>query len=797
MALRKKTKQTPTTDFSGVAKVIDKVSTQDFLEKSFLKYAYMVILSRAIPDARDGLKPVQRRVLHTMNTLGLTPEKNHVKSARIVGEVMGIFHPHGSSYLTLVRMAQDFALRLPLVDGHGNFGSPGDGPAADRYTESRLSPAATYLLDEVKEDTVMMQPNYDGTTVEPSVLPAQFPNLLVNGSTGIAVGMGCNLPPHNPDEVIAAARWLLTHPNATVERLMDFVPGPDFPTGALILGNDAIKEAYTTGRGIIKIRARHTVESIGRGKNQIIFTEMPYETSIEKVIEEIKKKIDEGKLQGIADAADFTDRENGIRFVVETKTGINPEVLAMDLFKLTSLEVSYGINNTVITPAGTPETLGLKELLQIFLDHRIETVRNRTVFRAKKKRDRLHHVDALLKALLDIDKVIKIIRNADDPASAQQQLMKGFKMDELQAEYVMNLQLRRLTKFNRLELERENEELKKEIAELDLLLSDETRLRKLISDELAAVGKKISTPRRSEIVGGSLAEHAQEAKKIAASATIELADEPCVISLTQKGSIVRNAKPARGAKSTALTTTRGRFIAITNKGRGFRIDALHVGEKPVASSTVLPESLEKGEKVICLTPVALEEGKVGGLAMGTKQGIVKVLAPNWPKTLDTFDVMGLQDGDEIIGSRWVDDNTKYDFVFITSDSSLLTFPAEKVRPQGALSAAGVAGIKYDPANAEVVDFSVVSAEEKEKALVVSVSDAGNAKFTPYKLYPQKGRATGGVRSLKFLKGETKVSYSTVTVSPTLVTEDGTTLEALPVDNRRDGSGKPLGGVPAK
>lgn len=800
MATRKKsTSNESRTDFSGVAKVIEKVPVHQFLEKSFLSYAYMVILSRAIPDARDGLKPVYRRVLYTMLRNGYTPEKNHVKSAKIVGDTMGTFHPHGSAYGTLVRMAQDHSMMVTLVDGHGNFGSPGDGPASDRYTESRLNAAAMMMLQEVKENAVPMIPNYDGSTEEPAILPAEFPNLLVNGSTGIAVGMGCNLPTHNPDEIIAATRWLLAHPDATLEKLMEFVPGPDFPTRGLIIGTDAIKQAYETGRGIIKIRARHTIESLGRGKSRIIVTEMPYETSIEKVIKEIKEKINLGKLQGVADVADLTDRTNGTRFVVETKMGINAEALVHELFSLTSLEVSYGINNTVITPSGEPETLGLKALLQIFIDHRLATVLKRTEFRLQKKRDRLHHVDALLKALMDIDKAIDIIRNSTDTTTAQQKLMKAFKMDDIQAEYVLNLQLRRLTKFDQHELENEKDRLLKEIAPLEAILNDDKVLRKTVSEELLAVGKKLTTERHSEIVGVSLAEHIAESKKAVASASVEIADEPCFISFNRNGKVIRNAKPARNALAVASSTTRGKFIAVTNQGRGFRLESLHVGEKAMDLAGLLPGGLNAGERLLTVIPTDLPEGSVGGLTMGTKNGVVKVQAPNWPKTMDEFSVIGLAEGDEVLGARWVEDSTKYDFVFINNNSNLLRSKVEGLRPQGSLSAAGVAGFKFDPASEEILDFSVVSHEEIEGgALVVSVSDAANAKFTPLKNYPFKGRNTAGVRTLKLLRGEERLAFSTIaTGEPVLETEDGTVLAPLPVDERRDGSGKPLGGIPVR
>lgn len=792
--------------FVNDAKIIIDTPVNEEVSKSFMEYALSVVYSRALVSATDGLKPVGRRILFSMFRDGYTPDKNYVKSARTVGNVMATLHPHGDSsiYDAMGKLAQPWYTNVKYIDGYGNWGDAGGSdPAAARYTESKLDKNALLMLSEIKENTVDMKPNYDGEEEEPVVLPVQFPALVINGTFGLAVGFASRMAPHNPTEVLDATRWLLTHPNADLDKLMSFIPGPDFPTGGQIIGMDAVRSAYETGKGSIKIRATYHVETLGRGKHNIVFTEMPYGSKTTVIKKKLAEGIKSGKLQGIADVNELTDREQGIRLVIETKTGVNPEVLVLDIFKNTPLEDTFAINNVALVKemingklGDVPKTIGLKEQLEIFIAHRVDVVTRRSQHRKDKRDARLHIIEGMLKALANIDEVIRIIRAASDSSVAQTNLIKKFKIDEIQADYILGIPLRRLTKFDQIELNEEKIKLTGEVKELEKILTDDKVLRTLIGDELSAVRKQLDRPRRSVLVGGSLAEHMEEVKKVSKNLSVEIADEPCFISLTHKGSIIRNAKPARGAKSVAATTTRGRFIAVTNKGRGFRIDALHVGEKASAVYQVLPEALSKGEQVACLLPLALEEGKVGGLAMGTRQGIVKVLAPNWPKTLDSFEVMSLQDGDEIIGSRWVDDNTKYDFVFITNDSSLLTFPAEKVRPQGSLSAAGVAGIKIAD-GAEVIDFSVVSAEEKEKALVVSVSDLGNAKFTPYSLYPQKGRATGGVRSLKLLRGETKVAYSTISTNPSLVTAEGVALENLAVDNRRDGSGKPLGGIPAK
>lgn len=788
MAIKKQ--QEAMADFSKVAKNVENIPLENEVENSFLAYSYMVILSRAVPDARDGMKPVHRRILWSMYEDGYTPEKNHVKSAKIVGAVTGNYHTFGDAacYEAMVRLAQPYSLSVPLIDGHGNFGGePGAEAAASRYTEARLSKEALLLLAELKENGAEMKPNYDASLREPVVLPVQYPNLIINGGSGIAVGMASKMAPHNPTEVLDAARWLLTHPTATLERIMEFVPGPDFPTGAKILGMDAIKEAYETGRGIIKIQSRYVIEPQARGKNQIVFTELPYEISIESIIEGIKKNIKEGKLQGVADIKDLTDRRNGTRLVVETKTGVNPQSVVVELFKQTNLEVSFGINNVAIVD-GEPKTLGLKEQLEIFINHRIDVVTRRTTFRKEKKEARLHILEGMLKALVNIDEVIRIVRAAADQDVAKTNLIKKFKVDEIQADYILSIPLRRLTKYDSVELNNEKKTLTEELKALNKILSDEKELRAVIAKELEDVRKVLDRPRRSELVDGNLAEHLEAAKQLAANVSVEVPDEACGVFLTAKGGIVRSNKltPSKPVLSAIETTTRGKFIAITNKGRAFRLDALHVGVKEANVSTILPEKLKAPEKVIAVTPVALEDGKTGGIAIGTKNGNVKITAPQWPVRSDDFSVIGLEGDDEIVTAQWVSDVDKYDLVFVTNDSSLLTFPASKVRPQG-LSGGGMAGVKL-AAGAKVVAFNAISAEDKDKALVVTHTGK-SIKATPYALYPQKGRATGGVRSHKFLKGETELALASVTPGGTLFSLDGSAVPLPKVDNRRDGSGE--------
>ena len=494
-----KTKVTAPKAGENPGKIVDiDVSTE--MSESFLEYAYSVIYSRALPDARDGMKPVQRRILHQMNEMGLRPDKGHVKSARVAGEVMGKLHPHGDGaiYDAMVRMAQPFSQRLPLVDGHGNFGSLDAGPAAMRYTESRLAPAAMALVNESDENTVDFGPNYDGQLLEPLVLPAAFPNLLVNGATGIAVGMATNMAPHNLGEVIAATKYLIENPKATLKQLMKHVPAPDFPTGGQIVGLEGIEEAYATGRGSFKVRATATIEKVTSRKEGIIITELPYNIGPEKIVEKIAALVKAKKIQGISDIVDLTDGQQGTKVVVEIKPAYEAADVLEQLYALTPMEDGFSINAVALV-GGKPLTLGLKDLLQVFIDHRIDVVRRRSEFRKAKAEARLNLVDGLLKAIIDIDKVIKLIRGSEDAAAAKDGLIKTFKLSDEQATYILDMPLRRLTKMSKLELETEQKELKATIAFLKKLLSSEDAIKQQVSDELTETSKAFATPRRTRL----------------------------------------------------------------------------------------------------------------------------------------------------------------------------------------------------------------------------------------------------------------------------------------------------------
>lgn len=778
---------------------------------SYLEYAFSVIHSRALPDARDGLKPVHRRILWSMYESGHRPDRGHVKSARVVGDVMGKYHPHSdvAIYDALVRLAQDFSLNTPLIDGHGNFGSPDDGPAAARYTEARMSREAMLLVGELGEDTVDLEPNYDGSLTQPTVLPAAFPNLLVNGASGIAVGMATNMIPHNLGEVVTAARWLINHPDATLDKLMEFVPGPDLPTGGLLLGLDEVRRAYETGRGVVRMRAKVEIGPIegSRGRQAITVVELPYGIGAEKVIAAVTNEVTKTKrLTGIADVKDLTDRENGTRLVIECKVGVNPQALLADLYRLTPLEQSFGVNNLVLVD-GQPRTLGLKALLEVFLAHRYEVVTRRSAYRRRRREERLHLVDGLLVALLDIDQVVRLIRGSEDAQAAKEGLMRRFGLSEVQATYILDTPLRRLTRYDRLELEAEQEKLRSEIAELSRLLDDRKVLRKVVSNELAAVVKQSAAPRRTTLVDGDLKEVLAASVP---SGPLEVADDPCQVILSSTGLVARTAAESEEAaegsrrhgrvrhdavRAVAHSTARGRVLLVTSGGRAFKVDVLPLPVLPEQSGTV---SLRGGMSVAELVPLAPGETVVGiaplgpsaesspGLALGTRRGMVKVCAPEWPVRADEFEVISLRDGDEVVGATWLTDGAE-SLTFVTSEASLLRYATGLVRPQG-LRGGGVAGVGLS-GDARVVFFGAVRTDDPTHGEPMVVTSTGaTVKVTPFAAYPAKGRATGGVRSQRFLKGETEVAVAWVGPRPVGATATGEPVELPAADPRRDGSG---------
>ncbi|MFK5634132.1 DNA topoisomerase (ATP-hydrolyzing) subunit A [Ornithinimicrobium sp. LYQ103] len=804
-------------DLFAVEEKIVEVDVQEEMEGAFLEYAYSVIYSRALPDARDGLKPVQRRILFAMSELGLRPDRAHVKCSRVVGEVMGKYHPHGDTaiYDAMVRMAQPFTMRLPLVDGHGNFGSLDDGPAASRYTEARLAPAALLMTAGLDESTVDFVPNYDDQLMQPEVLPAAYPNLLVNGAAGIAVGMATNMAPHNLVEVIGAARHLIAHPEADLEALMRFVPGPDLPLGGRIVGLDGIRDAYESGRGSFRTRATARIENVTPRKKAIVVTDLPYLVGPEKVIEKVKQLVQSKKLQGISDIVDLTDRTKGLHLVIEIKTGFNPEAVLEQLYRMTPMEESFGINNVALVD-GQPRTLGLKELLKVYVDFRTGVVRRRTAHRLGKKQDRLHLVEGLLIAIIDIDEVIQLIRAAEDVASARTRLMQVFDLAEIQANHILDLQLRRLTKFSRIELESERDELRREIEQLQALLNDPALLLALVSEELAAVAREHGTPRRTVLLesdgaAGMPSAAGSSAAKGAGSA-LEVADDPCWVLLSSAGLVARTTTAGplgvggRRAKhdvvlSRVRATARGEVGLVTSAGRVLR---LSVVELPTLPPTAEAPALSGGAPLSAFLDLAPQEQPLTlcsltadgpGLAVGTQQGVVKRVNPDYPGNRSDFEVISLKDGDRVVGAVELATGEE-SLVLISSAAHLLHFSASAVRPQGR-AGGGMVGIKLGPGD-RVVAFTAVTADTENVVVTVAGSasalpgsEPGSVKVTDLWAYPAKGRATGGLRCHRFLRGEDALVLAWAGAAPPMAASSSGVAVDLPETNdKRDGSGTP-------
>lgn len=874
----------PAFDPRTVKENIVETPLNEEMSKSFLEYAYSVIYARALPDARDGLKPVQRRIIYQMGQMSLNPDRPYMKSARVVGEVMGKLHPHGDSaiYEAMVRLAQPFAMRLPLVDGHGNFGSLDDGPAASRYTEARMAPAALGMNADIAENTVDFTPNYDNKLQEPTVLPAAIPNLLVNGGSGIAVGMATNMATHNLGEVVAAAKHLMRHPDATLEELMRYVPGPDWPGGGVIVGRKGIREAYETGRGALTTRSVTHIENVTARKKAIVVTELPFMVGPERVLERISEGVKNRKLDGISGAIDLTDRHNGTRLVIEIKTGFDPNAVLAQLFKHTPLQDNFTINNVALVN-GRPHTMGLKEMLQVWVDHRRVVIRRRSEFRRKKALERLHLVEGLLLAMVDIDEVIQVIRSSDDAEVAKTKLIAVFDLDEIQAQYILDLRLRRLTKMSRIELEAERDDLKRRIEELERILASDEALDGVVIDEMDDAVAKYGTPRRTVLLdedeegnltpvvahgddgvsanamaaaraaatvssaAADVAAAAKAAKKAgdenATASALQIDDEPCAVMLSATGLIARTSEDAverwenRSASdgrakddqivSMFRASTRSSYGLVTSAGR---LVLAHVVELPKVSADGplsvtggvkaeellgMTESTDpiRGERVIAAIdmPSTDDGGQLVPLALGTRNGVVKRWNRESPTTMDSWSVIDLKDDDEVLAAAEARDEDR--LVFVSTDSSLLTFEAKNVRPQGR-TAGGMAGIRLAE-GCSVAAFAVVpdgkvtwNYEEGENglfsasgAVVLTVAgdsealpgtENGAAKVTPLEMYPTKGRGTGGVRSQRFLKGQDTLILAFVGAYPLHAsTQSGAPVELPKPDMRRDGSGTDL------
>ena len=738
---------------------VGKVSETDFareMRTSFLEYSMSVIVARALPDVRDGLKPVHRRILYAMNESGITPNKPHVKCARPVGDCMGKYHPHGDAaiYDTLVRLAQDFSMRVPLIDGHGNFGSiDGDGAAAMRYTEARLNKPAMELLADLEKETVDWQPNYDESLQEPKVLPARFPNLLVNGSAGIAVGMATNIPPHNLGEAIDATIAVMENPDISLDEILQIMPGPDFPTGATIMGRSGIREAYETGRGSITIRAKAHVEKSTSGRNRIVVTEIPYQVNKAKLIEKIADLVKQKTVTEISGLNDESDRK-GMRIVIDLKRGEEPQVVLNKLYKHTQLQTGFGINNLALVN-GVPHVLGLKDMLYNYIDHQVDVIQRRTRYELRKAEERAHILEGLVIALDNIDEVISIIRSSRDDAEARARLIERFGLSEVQANHILEMRLRRLTGLEREKIETELAELREKIAYYKRVLGDESLVKEIIRDEMLEIKRRYADKRRTEI--------ADEARDLDIEDLI--ADEDMVVTITRSGYIKRlpvatYRQQKRGGKGMSgvklkendfveqlfIASTHDYMLFFTNKGKVYRQKAHQI---PLGSRQA------KGTPVVNLLPIEDDE-KVATvintrdfpadeyLLFATAHGMIKKTAFDAYKNVRSNGLIAinLRDADELIAVRRVAPGMKV--MMVSSAGKAIRFDESEARPMGR-DTTGVHGIRIDVAGGDRVLGMEIAPDDSD---LFVITERGYGKRTKVTEYTEHHRGGGGMSTIK-------------------------------------------------
>ena len=732
------------------------VNLTNEMKNSFIDYAMSVIVARALPDVRDGLKPVHRRILYGMNELGITPDKPHKKSARITGDVMGKYHPHGDSaiYEAMVRMAQWWSYRHMLVDGHGNFGSmDGDGAAAQRYTEARMSKIALEMLRDINKNTVDFADNYDSSEREPEVLPARFPNLLVNGTTGIAVGMATNIPPHNLGETIDAVKLVMDNPDVTTREIMEVLPGPDFPTGAMVMGKSGIHRAYETGKGSIVLRSRTEIEEYGNGRERIVVTEFPYMVNKSKVQEHIVKLVQEKRIEGITAVRDESNRE-GVRFVIEVRRDASANVILNNLFKQTQMQTNFSFNMLAIQN-GVPKILSVRQILESYIEHQKEVVTRRTQFDKEKAEARAHILEGLLIALDHIDEVIRIIRNSETDALAQAELMERFDLSERQSQAILDMRLRRLTGLERDKIQSEYDELVSLIADLTDILAKPERVVSIIKEELEEVKRKHADPRRTELMVG-------EVLSLEDEDLIEEAD--VLITLSNQGYIKRLAQDefqaqkrgGRGVQGTGVkdddfvrelvsTSTHDHLLFFTNKGRVYRLKGYEIpeyGRTAKGLPVVNLMKLEENESIQTIINVTKDQAADHYLFFATRQGIVKRTNVNEFSNIrqNGLKALNLKDDDELINVFLTDGQA--DVIMGTKFGYSVRFAETDVRNMGR-TATGVRGIKLREGD-HLVGATIVSDDQE----VLVLSEKGYGKRTPASEYPTKGRGGKGIITLK-------------------------------------------------
>ncbi len=742
------------------------IAIEEEMKSAFMDYAMSVIVSRALPDVRDGLKPVHRRILYTQHQMNNVWNRPYIKCARVVGDVLGKFHPHGdtAAYDALVRLAQDFAMRYQLVDGQGNFGSiDGDPPAAYRYTECRMRKIGGELLADIEKETVEFQPNYDDKEQEPTVLPARFPNLLVNGAAGIAVGMATNIPPHNLGEMIDATILLIKNPDATIDELLECVPGPDFPTGGFICGREGIRAAYATGRGAVLMRARTNIEENPKtGRKSIITTEIPYQVNKARLIEKIAELVRDKRIEGIADIRDESDRD-GMRMVIDLKKDAVPEVVQNNLWKMTPLQESFGINMLAIVDA-RPQILSLKQALTHFIAHRRDVVTRRTMFELREARDRMHILEGLKIAVDNIDAVIDLIRSSKDTETARAGLMESFDLSQRQAQAILDMRLAKLTGLEREALIAEIKEVALTIARLEEILGSENVLMSVVTTELEEIKSSYGDARRTEI--------------IEAEGVIDIEDmiapEEMVVTVTHGGYVKRNAKSlykaqrrgGRGITGAAtheedfvaqlfVASTHDTILMLTNKGRAY---TKKVWEVPQAGRTAKGKAfinlvpLQDGERVVALLPVR-EWAEGAFVVMATKNGMIKKTSLNAFSAVRASGIiaLGIGDDDDLVSVRITEGSS--DLLLGTRNGWAIRFPEEKVRPMGR-TARGVRGIRLREGDDQVIGMAVIP--RNEPATLLTVCERGYGKRTPTSDYPTKNRGGKGVITIKTTERNGKV-----------------------------------------
>ena len=730
---------------------VEPVDLEDEIQRSYLDYSMSVIVGRALPDVRDGLKPVHKRILWAMLEAGYRPDRPHRKCAAVIGDVLKKYHPHGdqSVYDALVRMAQDWSLRYPLVDGHGNFGSvDGDPAAAYRYTEARLAPMAMEMLRDIDSETVDFVPNFDGYEQQPTVLPARFPNLLVNGAGGIAVGMATNIPPHNLGEVIDAVVFYLDNPESTPTDLMKFVKGPDFPTGATVMGRQGIRDAYETGRGSIKVRAVTQVEEGSAGKSKIVVTELPYQVNKARLAEKIADLVKTGRVKDIADLKDESNRQ-GMRLVIETKRGANPAVVLNQLYKHTQLQESFGVIMLALVD-GVPRTLNLAEMIGYYVDHQVDVVTRRTRYDLRKAEERDHIVLGLLIALDHLDEVIKTIRGSQDADEARTKLIKQFKLTEIQANHILDMPLRRLTRLAREELDKEHTDLLERIGYLNSLLDDPVKLRGVIKEELAEIRKKHADGRRTSI----------KAEDGDFDDEDLIAEEDVVITVSRAGYVKRLAmdsfkRQGRGGKGVRgqnlkeedvvkhvfTTTTHHWMLFFTTKGRVYRVKAHEIPEsgrtaRGLYAANLPGVALDGDEKISAVVDLKdYDEGRY--LLFATKNGIVKKTAlPEYDSPRTGLIAINLREGDELIDVKFTDGTDEV--ILVSRKGQAIRFKESLARPMGRATG-GVIGMRLGEDD-RVLAVGMVSDGEE----LISVTEQGYGKRSKLADYPTKGRGGKGV-----------------------------------------------------